>query len=210
MHQQHLARLKPAAIDQRMIGRAVAGQKRRTLGVVERRRQFHELRRRGDGFVGIGAVPHLDDDPVADRDARRLIHLDHIAGGFDARRERQRRLELILARRHQNVGKIDAGGADGDAHLPGGQGCCVKRFQAQALGRAEFAADDGFRHQAARTFRRCSASRISGIRSLPKYMSVLPTKIVGEPKPPRAITSSVLALSWSLIACWPIPSKNLT
>ena len=27
-----------------------------------------------------------------------------------------------------------------------------------------------------------------------KYMSVLSTKIVGEPKPPRAITSSMLAL----------------
>jgi hypothetical protein len=30
---------------------------------------------------------------------------------------------------------------------------------------------------------------------LPKYMSVLSMKMVGDPKPPRAITSSVLALS---------------
>ena len=188
----------------------MAGQERRALGIVERRRQFYELRRRGDGFIGIGAVPHLDDHAIADSDALGRVDLDDIAGGFHARRKRQRRLELVLARRHQDVGEIDPGGADGDAHLPGRQGCCVKRFQAQALGRAEFAADDGLRHQAARAFRRSSASRISGIRSLPKYMSVLPTKIVGEPKPPRAITSSVLALSWSLIACWPMPSKNLT
>src|SRR6266403_1220066 len=52
-----------------------------------------------------------------------------------------------------------------------------------------------FQHQAALAFRRSKASRINGKRSLPKYMSVLSTKMVGVPKPPRAITSSVLALS---------------
>jgi aspartyl-tRNA(Asn)/glutamyl-tRNA(Gln) amidotransferase subunit A len=54
---------------------------------------------------------------------------------------------------------------------------------------------------AALAFRLANASRISGRRSLPKYMSVLSRKIVGEPNPPRAITSSVLALSASLIDC---------
>ncbi len=73
MHQQHLAGLKPAAIDQRVIGGTVAGQKRRALGIVEIRRQPHELRRRGDRFIGIGAVPHLDDHPVTHRDARRVV-----------------------------------------------------------------------------------------------------------------------------------------
>ena len=97
---------------------------------------------------------------------------------------------------------------NGDTHLSRRERRGGKSFQTQALGRAEFAADDGFRHQAALALRRCSASRISGIRSLPKYMSVLSTKMVGEPKPPRAITSSVLALSWSLIACSPMPAKN--
>src|SRR6478672_6737940 len=98
---------------------------------------------------------------------------------------------------------------DGDAHLPRRQRRGVKHFQAQVLWRTEFAADDGLRHQAARSLRRARASRISGRRSLPKYMSVLSTKMVGEPKPPRATTSSVLALSWSLIACSPMPAKNL-
>ena len=149
MDQQHLARLEPAAIDQRVIGRTVSGQKGRALGIVERRRKFYELRRRGDGFVAIGAVPHLDDDPVANRDALGFVDLDDIAGGFHTRRKRQRRLELILTRRHQYVGEIQPGGADGDAHLPRCQRCCGKRFQAQALGRTEFAADDSFRHQAA-------------------------------------------------------------
>src|SRR6266545_537204 len=193
-----------------MIGRAMAGQERRALGVVERRRQFYELRGRSDRFIGIGTVPHLDDHAITNHDALGCVDLDDIAGSFDARRERQRRLELVLARRHQDIGKINPGGADGDAHLARRQRHGVKRFQAQALGRTELTADDGLRHQAARAFTRSSASRISGIRSLPKYMSVLSTKIVGEPNPPRAITSSVLALSWSLVACWPMPSKNLT
>ena len=87
------------------------------------------------------------------------------------------------------------GGMNGDAHLARRQRRGRKAFQTQFLRRTEFAADDGFRHHAALALRRCSASRTSGNRSLPKYMSVLSMKIVGEPNPPRAITSSVLALS---------------
>src|SRR5258705_10369695 len=210
MYQQHLARPQPAAIDQRVIGGAVAGQKRGALGVVEIRRQLYELRWRGDRFLAIGAVPHLDDHPDPHRDAFRRADFDDITGGFHARRKRQWRLELNLARRHQYVREIDPCGTNGDAHLSGRQVRCGKCFQAQALGRPEFATNDGSRHQAACSLPRSSASRIRGIRSLPKYMSVLLTKMVGEPNPPRAITSSVLALSCSLIACWPMPSKNFT
>src|SRR5947209_3678637 len=155
-------------------------------------------------------MPHLDDHPVADRNGRDAVDLDHIAGRFNARRERQWRLELVFARRHQDIRKIDPGRTNRDTHFARVQRHAVKIFQTQALGRAELAADDGFRHQAAFSFSRSTASRISGIRSLPKYMSDLSTKMVGEPNPPRAITSSVLALSWSLTACSPIPAKNLT
>ena len=196
MHQQHFAWLQLAAIDQRVIGGAVAGQKGRALRIVEGRRHRRQLRRRHHRLVAIGAVAHLDDHLVADGNAlRRAIDFDDVAGGFHARRERQRRLELILARRHQDVGEIDAGGTDGDTHLPRLQRRGRNFLQPQALGRAELAADDDLRHQAALALRRCSASRISGRRSLPKYMSVLSMKMVGEPKPPRATTSSVLALS---------------
>ncbi len=174
----------------------MGGEKRRALGIVEGRWQRRELRRRHHGLVGIGSVPHLDNHPVADRNAiSGAIDLDDLTGGFHPGRERQRRLELILAGGHQNIGKVDPGGMNGDARLPRRQRRGGKCFQAQALGRAEFAADDGPRHQAALALRRCSASRTSGIRSLPKYMSVLSTKMVGDPNPPRAITSSVLALS---------------
>ena len=94
------------------------GEKRRALGIVECPRQRDRLRRRHHGLIGIGAVAHLDDDAVADRCALGgLADFDHLARRFHSRRERQFRLELILARRHQDVGKIDPGGMNGDAHF---------------------------------------------------------------------------------------------
>ena len=53
-----------------------------------RARQWHQLRGRDDRLIAIGAVPHLDDDLVAHCDAFGVVHLDHIAGGFHARRKR--------------------------------------------------------------------------------------------------------------------------
>src|SRR5262245_29724115 len=154
-------------------------------------------------------MPHLDDHLIADSCAAGgRVDLDHIAGRLHARRERQRRLELVLAGGHQHIGEIKARGADSDANLARLQRHGRHLFQPQGFGRTELAADDDLRHQAALAFCRCNASRISGRRSLPKYMSVLSTKMVGEPKPPRAITSSVLTLSWSLIAWSAIPAKN--
>src|SRR5260370_42154206 len=143
----------------------------------------------------MGAVPHLGNHPVADGDAGGAIDLDDLSRGFHPGGERQFRPELILAGRNQNIGKVDPGCMNGDARLPLCQRRGGKCFQTQTLGRPEFAADDGLRHQAALALRRCSASRISGILSLPKYMSVLSTKMVGDPNPPRTMTSSVLALS---------------
>ncbi len=196
MHEQHFARLNLAAIDQSMMGGAVRGQERCAFCIVEVRGQRHQLRRRNDGLIGISAVAHLHDNPVAHHDAGNAVgNLGHLPGRFHSGREGQLGLELIFAGRHQYIGKIDPGGMHGDAHLPLRQRRGSKGFQAQTLGRAEFAANDGLRHQAALAFRRCKASRISGSRSLPKYISVLSTKMVGEPNPPRAITSSVLALS---------------
>src|SRR5947209_9440139 len=137
-------------------------------------------------------MPQLDDDLGADGDVLRgAIDLDDLACRFHAGGERQLGFELILARRHQYVGKVDARGVNRDAHLRRPQRRRRKLLQPQFLRRAELAADHRSRHQAALALRRASASRISGSRSLPKYMSVLSMKMVGEPKPPRAITSSV-------------------
>src|SRR5689334_2235564 len=208
MHQKHFTRLYLSTINQAMIGGAMRGEEGRAFRIIERRGERRELRRRHHDLIGVPAVPKLHDHAIADGHIGRVLHLDDIAGRFHARRERQLRLELIFAGRHQDIGKIDSGRADGDAHLPRRERHRLKAFESQAFGRAELAAHDFFGHQAARSLRRARTSRTSGSRSLPKYMSVLSTKIVGEPNPPRAITSSVLALSWSLMDCWPMPAKN--
>src|ERR1700761_6501711 len=141
-------------------------------------------------------MAHLDDHAVTDGNTAGAIRdLADGAGRLHARREWQIRLELVFARRHQDVRKIDARRAEGDAHLAFLQGPRDKGLEPKFFRRPVSAADDRARHQAALAFRRDSASRNSGSRSLPKYMSVLSRKIVGEPKPPRAITSSVFALS---------------
>src|SRR5579872_4291768 len=207
--QEHLARLKFSAIDQRVIRRAVRGEESRRLGLVEIGRQWRELGWRRDDFLGIGAIAHPYDHAIAKLDASNTIgDFRDGARRLHTRRERQVRLELILAGDHEDVGKVDPGGADRDSDLALRQLSRSERFKPQPLGRTKFAADNLFRHYAALAFRRVKASRSSGRRSLPKYMSVLSRKIVGEPNPPRAITSSVFALSASLIDCWPILAKN--
>jgi hypothetical protein len=55
---------------------------------------------------------------------------------------------------------------------------------------------------------RSTVARTSASRSLPKNMSVPPTNMVGEPKPPQRISSSVLARSLSLTACSPSPANR--
>ena len=143
VHQQHFARLEPAAIDQRMIGGAVAGQKRRALGVVEGRWQRRQLRRRHHGLIGVAAVPHLDDHAVADRDTIGLVDTSTTSPAASIPGVNgSRRLELVLAGRHQHVGKIDArrpGSATRTCPAPAAP---RQSFPAQAFGRAEFAADD--------------------------------------------------------------------
>src|SRR3569833_948012 len=154
-------------------------------------------------------MTHFGDHAVANSNtACTIAKLDDITGGFHAGRERQLGLELILAGHHQYVGKIDAGGTEHHPHLACSEWPRSNSLLLLVFGWFKFAADNSPRHQAAFFFL-ANASRTSGSRSLPKYMSVVSRKMVGEPKPPRFITSSVLALSWSLMACWPMPAKNL-
>ena len=129
-----------------MPGRAVRGEEGRALRVVERRRQRHELIGRHNDLVGIAAEPRLHDHLVAYIDAICTRDLDHLAGRFHPRRERQRRLELILPRRHQDVGKIQSRRMDRDAHLTRCQRGTWDIFQLQGFRRPEFAADNGARH----------------------------------------------------------------
>ena len=62
------------------------GEEGRALGIIEGRGQRRELRRRDHDFIGVAAMPQLDDDLVADaRAVRRVIDLGNIAGGLHAR-----------------------------------------------------------------------------------------------------------------------------
>jgi hypothetical protein len=63
-------------------------------------------------------MPKFHDHAIADGHIGRILHLDDVAGRLHAWRERQLRLELIFAGRHQDIGKIDPGCADGNADLP--------------------------------------------------------------------------------------------
>ena len=59
----------------------MGGKKGRAFGIVEGRRQRHELRCRDDRFIGVSAVTHLDDHPVADGNALcRAVDFDHVTG----------------------------------------------------------------------------------------------------------------------------------
>src|SRR5262245_17999114 len=62
--------------------------------------------------------------------------------------------------------------------------------------------------QPERAARRSSAARSNGSRSFPKYMSSRSRYSVGDPKPPRSMSSSVLALSLSLMSCCAMPVKK--
>src|SRR4029077_5813389 len=108
-------------------------------------------------------MAHFDDDAIADFCILEApCDLDHFACGFDARRERQFRLELVFTSHHQDVGKVDAGGATPHANLTWLKRPGAKAFQTQAFGRAKLATDDSLHHQAALAFPRAKASRISG------------------------------------------------
>src|SRR6185503_6744120 len=76
----------------------------------------------------LAARPDLGDD------ARRL----------GARRERQRRLALVLAGDHQGGGEAHARRLDADAHLPLFQWRWRDLLETQVLGPAPLAADHGF------------------------------------------------------------------
>src|SRR5690606_39852261 len=75
-----------------------------------------------------------------------------------------------------------------------GRACPMSVTNVLGAGLLQFPAQTrGGRPRARRSFH-----STRGRRSLPKYISTVSTKNVGEPKPPRATSSSVLARSRSL------------
>src|SRR6266404_3371564 len=68
--------------------------------------------------------------------------LDDLAGGFEPRGERERRLHLIGAADHQAVGEVDAGGVDPDAHLVPLEPRALGLFEPPHIGSAPLPATD--------------------------------------------------------------------
>jgi hypothetical protein len=71
---------------------------------------------------------------------------DNPSRGFQPGDEGQRRLVLVETSHHQQIDEIDAGRADGHAHLPRRQRRARDLFQHKVLGRAELSAQDSFGH----------------------------------------------------------------
>ena len=95
-------------------------------------------------FLGIAAaVAQHREHPLPGLQAvDRAAGLDDLAGGFEPRGERERRLHLIGAADHQAVGEVDAGGAHPDAHLVRLEARALDLFEPQHIGSAPFAATD--------------------------------------------------------------------
>src|SRR6185295_18781866 len=113
---ERLAALQRAAIAQGVVRRAVGEEKGGTGDEVHLLRQGQEARRLRFYFLGERAIGREGDDPVTRphvRHARSDFLYD--AGQLAARREGQRRLELVLVLDDEHVGKIDARCFLGDA-----------------------------------------------------------------------------------------------
>ena len=85
---------------------------------IDIRRHRDAASRIGQHFLREAAIADRDRHAVADFEVRHAFAQRlHDAGDFAARRERQRRLELVLVLEHQHVGKVHAAGLDRDQHL---------------------------------------------------------------------------------------------
>ena len=72
------------------------------------------------GLLGKGAGFHAGEHAIAEREIGRA-RFDHLARAFHAGDEGHRRLVLVLALGHQQIGKIDARRMIADAHLAVGE-----------------------------------------------------------------------------------------
>ena len=114
VHEHGLALLEAAAQHEREVGRVVVEDQPGALGEVQRvgQREGQEVGR--DGDLGEAAEHAERRHPVAGLHAGALGRAAHDAGDLAARDERQRRLDLVLAARLQDLGERHAGRADVD------------------------------------------------------------------------------------------------
>jgi hypothetical protein len=120
-----------------MVGGAVRADEGRGVVEGEAARQRHDEIGIHAGVRGEAAHAAERRDGVADLELRHAVaHRVHHAGVFRARHERQRRLHLVLVLHDQQVGKVEAGRADGDPHF-----ARLRLRRGQFLPRQGFGAD---------------------------------------------------------------------
>ncbi len=116
-HEHPLARLQPAAPGEGAVGRAVGDGESRGGDEIHAVGDAVDAVGLGDDLLGEAAAPDRGEHAVAALEMRHAgACLRDDAGHLHARRERQRRLVLILAGDEQRVGEIHASGVDHDAH----------------------------------------------------------------------------------------------
>ena len=105
----------------------------------------HHLGRRQRDALARRAVARIGQHPVADlQRGDALAHaLDH-AGAFGGRRERERRLDLILAGDDQSVEKIQRRRMDADHHFAVAGGGIGHVSEDEIVGRTIVRAEQGF------------------------------------------------------------------
>ena len=116
-HQHDLARGDRPAVAVGVEHRRVALHATRGLGQPDSGRNGKQPRCRHRHLLGEAPGADHGDGPIADRPPRHAVaQPDDRAGDLAARREGQRRLELILAADNQGVDEVDARGSDLEHH----------------------------------------------------------------------------------------------
>ena len=144
-HRQRLARLRAGAIFQRMQRGAVDDDDAGGAIKVEIVGNLHDRRGRqrdlfASAVVAAGCHHAVADLQIGDAFADALDH----AGDFGGRRERERRLDLILALDHQEVEEIQRRRLDGDHRLAGIGHRIGDIGQHEIVGTAILRAENGF------------------------------------------------------------------
>jgi len=142
-HQERFPRLQMAAMGQPKMRGAVGHRKRRGSHEIHRLGDRHHSSGVEHDLLGIAAAvaQHSEHPLPAAQTHDPAAGFDHLARGFEPRRERERRLHLVGPADHQAVGEIDPGGAHPDAGLARPQCARWDVLQPQRVGRAPCAAN---------------------------------------------------------------------
>ena len=118
-HQERFPRLQMAAMGQRKMRGAVGDRERRGGHKIHGVGDWHHGRSVEHDLFGIAAAAaqHRQHPPPDVKTCDPTAGFDHLARGFEPRREREWRLYLVGPADHQAVSEINPGGAHSDADL---------------------------------------------------------------------------------------------